>query len=236
MTDTTPTEQQIAAEIAELDPRIELIAVEAPARETLRLFIDHPDGVGLELCENVTRQVRDLLADYALEVSSPGLDRPLTKPEHFRKFVGHKAQIRTERADRGPQELHRTLDRRGCGGDQHRVRRGRCRDSVRSRLPLEPCPRAVGGAVVSREIVDAIKVLEQEKGLDSETLMAALEDALLSAYKKTAGRGEVRTRRPRSRDRGLPRLRADPARRAGGEAARRGRRESGAGDRPGPAA
>ena len=40
---------------------------------------------------------------------------------------------------------------------------------------------------MSREIVDAIKVLEQEKGLDSETLMAALEDALLSAYKKQPG-------------------------------------------------
>jgi transcription termination/antitermination protein NusA len=40
---------------------------------------------------------------------------------------------------------------------------------------------------VSREIVEAVKVLEQEKGLDSETLMAALEDALLSAYKKTPG-------------------------------------------------
>ena len=40
---------------------------------------------------------------------------------------------------------------------------------------------------MSREIVDAIKVLEQEKGLDSETLMAALEDALLSAYKKPPG-------------------------------------------------
>ena len=40
---------------------------------------------------------------------------------------------------------------------------------------------------MSREIVEAIKVLEQEKGLDSETLMAALEDALLSAYKKQPG-------------------------------------------------
>ncbi len=95
MTQNAPTEQQIAATIAELDPRIELIAVEVPARESLRLFIDHPDGVGLELCESVTKQVRDLLADYALEVSSPGLDRPLTKPEHFRKFVGHEARIQT---------------------------------------------------------------------------------------------------------------------------------------------
>jgi ribosome maturation factor RimP len=90
-----PTEDQIAATIAELDPRVELIAVETPARGSVRLYIDHPDGVGLDLCERVTLQVRDLLADYALEVSSPGLDRPLTKPEHFRRFIGHEVRIRT---------------------------------------------------------------------------------------------------------------------------------------------
>jgi len=90
-----PSESEIAAQIAELDPRIELIAVEQPASGSLRLFIDHPDGVGIELCERVTMQVRDLLAEYALEVSSPGLDRPLVKPEHFARFVGREARIRT---------------------------------------------------------------------------------------------------------------------------------------------
>ncbi len=67
---------------------------------------------------------------------------------------------------------------------------------------------------MSREIVDAVKVLEQEKGIDADTLMDALEDALLSAYKKIPGRGQVRPRRPRPRDRRLPGLRADPARRS----------------------
>jgi ribosome maturation factor RimP len=90
-----PSEKDIAAKIAELDPEIELIMVEATAPDTLRLFIDHPGGVGLELCERVTLQVRDLLADFALEVSSPGLDRPLVTPEHFARFVGHEARIRT---------------------------------------------------------------------------------------------------------------------------------------------
>ena len=75
---------------------------------------------------------------------------------------------------------------------------------------------------MSREIVEAIQGLEQEKGIDAETLMAALEDALLSAYKKTPGRGQVRARRPRPRHRRLPRLRADPAAGARGEAARAG--------------
>jgi ribosome maturation factor RimP len=88
-------ESQIEAAIAELDPEIELIAVESPARDSLRLYVDHPGGVGLELCERVTHAVRDLLADYALEVSSPGLDRPLTKPAHYRRFIGHEARIRT---------------------------------------------------------------------------------------------------------------------------------------------
>lgn len=90
-----PSESEIAAKIVELDPRIELIAVEQPVPTSLRLFIDHPDGVGIDLCERVTMQVRDLLADYALEVSSPGLDRPLVRPEHFARFVGHEARIRT---------------------------------------------------------------------------------------------------------------------------------------------
>ena len=73
---------------------------------------------------------------------------------------------------------------------------------------------------MTKEIVDAVKALEQEKGIAADKLMDALEDALLSAYKKTPGRGQVRPRRPRPRDRRLPRLRADPAARAGGEAAR----------------
>ena len=54
----------------------------------LRLFIDHPGGVDLALCERVTAHLRDLLVDYGLEVSSPGPERPLTKPDHFRRFVG----------------------------------------------------------------------------------------------------------------------------------------------------
>lgn len=92
-----PSESEIAAMIAELDPRIELIAVERPTHDSLRLFIDHPDGVGIDLCERVTMRVRGPLSDYALEVSSPGPDRPLAKPDHFARFVGHGARIRTGR-------------------------------------------------------------------------------------------------------------------------------------------
>jgi ribosome maturation factor RimP len=62
----------IQSRLSELDPDIDLIAVEQPGGEMLRLFIDHPDGVDLALCERVTHHLNDLRVDYALEVSSPG--------------------------------------------------------------------------------------------------------------------------------------------------------------------
>lgn len=86
---------QITERLGGFDPQIELIAVEQLRGDTLRLFIDHPQGVDLELCERVTGELTDFLSRYSLEVSSPGADRPLTKPEHFRRFEGRRAKIRT---------------------------------------------------------------------------------------------------------------------------------------------
>ncbi len=88
-------EEKIEIRLAELDPGVELIALDRPKTDTLRLFIDHPDGVDLTLCERVTQHLGELLENYALEVSSPGLDRPLTKPEHFSRFVGSTVRVRT---------------------------------------------------------------------------------------------------------------------------------------------
>jgi ribosome maturation factor RimP len=65
-------QENIQEQLTELDPALDLVAVEKPAKESLRLFIDHPDGVDLALCERVTRHLGHLLADYSLEVSSPG--------------------------------------------------------------------------------------------------------------------------------------------------------------------
>ena len=62
----------IQSELRELDPQIDLLAVEQPGNEMLRLFIDHPGGVDLALCERVTNHLNHLRTDYALEVSSPG--------------------------------------------------------------------------------------------------------------------------------------------------------------------
>ncbi|HWH12582.1 MAG TPA: ribosome maturation factor RimP [Solirubrobacteraceae bacterium] len=75
-------------------PGIDVLLVEQ-AGDVLRVYIDHPDGVTLGLCEQVTHELADLREKYALEVSSPGPQRPLTKPEHFRRFVGRRARVRT---------------------------------------------------------------------------------------------------------------------------------------------
>jgi ribosome maturation factor RimP len=81
----------------------ELVLLEyAPSRRTgtLRLFIDKPAGIVVEDCERVSREVAALLdvedpvpGAYRLEVSSPGLDRPLVKPEHFERFIGEKIRV-----------------------------------------------------------------------------------------------------------------------------------------------
>jgi ribosome maturation factor RimP len=68
----TDLQQNIQQQLSELDSALDLVAVERPGSESLRLFIDHPGGVDLALCESVTKHLNHLLADYSLEVSSPG--------------------------------------------------------------------------------------------------------------------------------------------------------------------
>jgi ribosome maturation factor RimP len=67
-----PTEQDLQQELSGLDPEIDVVALEKPRTDALRIFIDHPDGVDLALCERVTHHLADLRVDYSLEVSSPG--------------------------------------------------------------------------------------------------------------------------------------------------------------------
>ncbi|MGE5049385.1 MAG: ribosome maturation factor RimP [Deltaproteobacteria bacterium] len=96
--------RSIAAPLAAQEG-LELIDVEiggAGGRQALRLFIDRPGGVSLDDCTAVSRAVSAALdvedpiqGAYDLEVSSPGLDRPLRTPEHFQKFAGQKVRVKT---------------------------------------------------------------------------------------------------------------------------------------------
>lgn len=95
MQTTSNIQEQIETRLSSAEPDVEVLLAEQVGAERVRLFIDHPDGVDLALCERVTGHLRDLLQDYGLEVSSPGPDRPLAKPEHFRRYVGRHVRIRT---------------------------------------------------------------------------------------------------------------------------------------------
>jgi ribosome maturation factor RimP len=85
----------IEARLAGTEPDVEVLLAEVVGGRLVRLYIDHPDGVTLALCERVTKLLPEVRDRYALEVSSPGPERPLSKPDHYRRFVGQRAQVRT---------------------------------------------------------------------------------------------------------------------------------------------
>ena len=102
----TALQTDIERRIAESEPEIELLLAEVVGGRCLRVFIDHPDGVTLAMCERVTLLLADLRERYSLEVSSPGIERPLTKPAHFARFVGRRARVRTRHARPIDQPAH----------------------------------------------------------------------------------------------------------------------------------
>jgi ribosome maturation factor RimP len=92
---------EIEVRLSGLEPEVEVLLAEVVSGHTLRLFIDHPDGVTLALCEQVTGHLSDYRERYSLEVSSPGQDRPLTKPQHYTLFLGRRARVRLRDASEG---------------------------------------------------------------------------------------------------------------------------------------
>jgi ribosome maturation factor RimP len=92
---------EIEDRLSVVEPAVEVLLVQLSGT-TLRLFIDHPDGVTLALCERVSGHLGDYRDRYAIEVSSPGQDRPLTKPQHYTRFLGRRARVRMRDAS-GPQ-------------------------------------------------------------------------------------------------------------------------------------
>jgi ribosome maturation factor RimP len=114
---TNSLQSDIEQRLASGEPEVEVLAAEQVGAERIRLFIDHPDGVSLALCERVTGHLRDLLTEYGLEVSSPGPERPLTKPDHFRRFIGRRARVRL----REPRDGHRTYTGELVGASEEEV-------------------------------------------------------------------------------------------------------------------
>jgi ribosome maturation factor RimP len=96
----TALQTEIEARLAGVEPEVEVLLAEISGT-TLRLFIDHPDGVSLALCERVSGHLNAYRDRYSLEVSSPGQDRPLTKPQHYTRFLGRRARVRLREACAG---------------------------------------------------------------------------------------------------------------------------------------
>ena len=98
-------QREIEGRLATSEPEVEVLLAEVVSPATLRLFIDHPDGVSLALCERVSGHLNEYRDRYSLEVSSPGQDRPLTKPQHYTRFLGRHARVRLREAKDGHKSL-----------------------------------------------------------------------------------------------------------------------------------
>jgi ribosome maturation factor RimP len=171
----TASQADIERRLAQTDPDVEVLLVEVLPSKCMRVFIDHPDGVTLALCERVSTRLNDLRELYSLEVSSPGSKRPLTKPAHFRRFLGRRARVRTYRprpvpvaqganatpAEGGSSDLSSPAGRRSSdprrlppAAPGRRLRRGRVADrrspdSGRSSGPAADGPTSFTGELVA---------------------------------------------------------------------------------------
>ena len=76
-------------------PGIEVLAVELLSPTRFCVYVDHPGGVDHALCARVTDLLRGYLDRYTVDVSSPGIERPLRKPAHFAGAVGRRVALRT---------------------------------------------------------------------------------------------------------------------------------------------
>lgn len=86
---------EVAAKVEARLPEVEVLAVELRGPEQLCVYLDRPSGVDHVLCEEVTGILRSYLDRYSLEVSSPGLERPLRTRAHFSNAVGRRVAVRT---------------------------------------------------------------------------------------------------------------------------------------------
>ncbi len=89
-------QRQISQQVEGSLPGVEVLAVELTGPARFCVYVDHAGGVDHALCERVTDVLRDYLREYTVEVSSPGIERPLRTPAHFQRVVGRKVAVRTE--------------------------------------------------------------------------------------------------------------------------------------------
>jgi ribosome maturation factor RimP len=103
-------EQEISSRVEEALPGVEVLAVELTGPERFTVYIDRAEGVDHALCEQVTRVLWEYLRSYSVDISSPGLERPLRKPEHFQRVVGRRVKLKTAERSKLRGEITRADD------------------------------------------------------------------------------------------------------------------------------
>ena len=90
-------EREISGVVEEALPGVEVLAVELTGPERMTVYVDRTgEPVDIALCERVTRVLSDYLREYGVNVSSPGPERPLRKPEHFQRALGQQVKLKTD--------------------------------------------------------------------------------------------------------------------------------------------
>jgi ribosome maturation factor RimP len=114
--------REITPKVEGAIPGVEVLALELSGPERFTVYIDHPQRVDHALCERVTDVLRPYLQQYTVDVSSPGIARPLRRPAHFERVVGRRVALRTateiegrkkfkgEVVDAGPQQIRVATD------------------------------------------------------------------------------------------------------------------------------
>jgi ribosome maturation factor RimP len=130
-------QDEIAPAVEARVPAVEVLAVELLSPSRFCVYIDHPDGVDHALCERVTRVLDPYRSDYTLDVSTPGSERPLRKPEHFADALGARVSVRTAEKVDGRNRFRGTLAE--AGDDTLTLDAG---DAGEIRIPYESIVRA----------------------------------------------------------------------------------------------
>jgi ribosome maturation factor RimP len=88
-------EREISGKVEEALPGVEVLAVELTGPERMTVYVDRTgEPVDIALCERVTRLLSDYLREYGVNVSSPGPEPPLRKPEHFQRALGRQVKLK----------------------------------------------------------------------------------------------------------------------------------------------
>jgi ribosome maturation factor RimP len=88
--------REVSRTVSSALPGVEVLALEITGRERFCVYVDQTGGVDHALCERVSSVLRPYLERYAIEVSSPGIERPLRTREHFERAIGRRVRLKTD--------------------------------------------------------------------------------------------------------------------------------------------